>query len=218
VAKALRVVRLVVGPMAVNCYVLYDRVGGEAVVVDPGGDVPRILQTVRRLNVELRGIYLTHAHIDHAAAAADLSAAAGVVVKAHPAAQELLQVLPVQAQLFGLDRPRVPENVNALTDGQEIAVGSGGLVVRFTPGHSPDGVCFLDEAGRQAWVGDLIFRGSVGRTDLPGGSTETLMASIRRVVLGLGDDWRLYPGHGPETTVGEERRSNPFLTDLASPL
>ena len=213
-AVPVQMVRLVVGPMAVNCYVLYDRVGGVAVVLDPGGGVPEILDTLRRLDTEVLGIYLTHAHVDHAAGAAALSSSTGATVFAHPAAQELLQVLPMQAKLFGLDPPEIPKQVGWLTDGEEIQIGGAGVVVRFTPGHSPDGVCYLDQFGRQAWVGDLVFRGSVGRTDLPGGSTEQLMRSIREVVLSLEDDWRLYPGHGPDTTVGEERRSNPFLTDF----
>ena len=205
--------KIVVGPLAVNCYVLYSRRGGGGLVLDPGDDVEVIQRVLRDLGLDLVGIYLTHAHVDHAGGAAQLSRLTGAPVFLHPGDAELLQVLPMQAQLFGLEKPEVPESVLPLADGDQIRLDDASLRVRHTPGHSEGSVCLLDSAGRQAWVGDLVFRNSVGRTDLPGGSTEKLLRSIREAVLTLGDDWILHPGHGPDTTVGEERRNNRFLQE-----
>jgi hydroxyacylglutathione hydrolase len=200
------------GPFAARCVILADT--GHAVVVDPGFDVDEVLKAVRRERLEVTAIVLTHAHLDHAAGVAE-------VRDAFPAARVLLHAddvplyreLATQARAFGLGEPRsVPEDAT-LADGDTVAVGASSLTVRHCPGHSPGHIVLLGEADGSslALVGDVLFAGSIGRTDLWGGSYETLERSIREVLYQLPDDTRVIPGHGPETTIGKEKRSNPFV-------
>ncbi len=202
-----------VGPFAENAYVIWDRTTGEAVVIDPGDEAPRLLDGIRRRGLRVRLILATHGHLDHVGAVAELRAATGAPFHIHERELRLLAGLEDQAALFGLPAPAVPEVDGHIVEGQTFQVGSGELAIRAleTPGHSPGGVTFA--AGEALFVGDAVFAGSIGRTDLPGGDHPTLIRSIRERILSWPDRTILYPGHGPSTTVGEERRENPFLVD-----
>jgi len=209
-----------VPPFGENTYVVGDADAGEAVVVDPGGRADDVVRVARRRGVEIRIIVNTHAHVDHVAGVADLQARTGAPFWIHPDAVPMLQASPLQAAMFGLPPFDPPVADAFLTAGQVIEVGGLALAVRETPGHAPGHVTLVGPAvdldGRRApfaLCGDVIFMGSIGRTDLPGGDYETLMQSIAREILSLPDDTVLYCGHGPATTVGRERRTNPFVAD-----
>ena len=197
-----------------NCTILYDEDSRAGVVVDPGGDVPRILEALKRDRVTAEAIWLTHGHIDHAGGAMELKRELGVeIVGPHEDDRPLLSALEMQAQMFGV-RARI-ENVEPdrwLDEGDEVAFGEHVFAVLHCPGHAPGHVVFHHAAAGFAHVGDVLFRGSIGRTDLPGGDHATLIASIRDKLLPLGDGVSFVCGHGPGGTLGEERRTNPFLT------
>jgi glyoxylase-like metal-dependent hydrolase (beta-lactamase superfamily II) len=199
----------VVGPFAENAYLLACARTREAVLIDPGDEPERIQEMIRAHDVHVLAILATHGHLDHVGAAAPLCAALGVPFRMHAADRFLLDALVAQAQAFGLDPPEPPQIDQPLEDGDVIAVGDLSVRVLHTPGHSPGGVSLV--AGRVLFPGDALFFGSIGRTDLPGGDHQTLMASIRGRLLSLGDGMRVLPGHGPETTLGFEREHNPFL-------
>ncbi len=203
------------GALATNCSVLWSDGSADCLVIDPGDERDRIEEWLTNRGLRPVGVVLTHAHVDHAGAAGGLARKYGAPLYLHPADRGLLANLPLQANLFGLPDPDPIEGFEDLSDGQVLSLGKGcELVVRHTPGHSPGHVCLLHSPSRTAWVGDLVFAGSVGRTDLPGGDEKLLLQSIRNVILALDDDWNLVPGHGPATTVGQERRHNPFLQGL----
>ena len=204
-----RVRRLAVGPIEANCYVVAARGSGSAVVVDPGAEPRRIGAVLEEWDVELDAILLTHGHMDHVGGVAGLVERTGAPVHLHPGDRDFYDRAAEQATAFGLRVPQPPPPDRALTDGQTVTAGGVDFEVRHAPGHSPGGVVLVVDGG--AFVGDCVFQGSVGRVDLPGGDAETLMASIRETILTLPDDARLWPGHGPETTVERERRANPFL-------
>lgn len=191
--------RFVVGPLFTNCYLL--TVGGEAAVVDPGGLTPELEQALD--GVELKYILLTHGHFDHAEAAELLQARTGASICYHP--QE-------KSSFWALGRTPPPLD-RELKEGDEIILGPEKLLVWHLPGHSPGSLAFLWQAGKVALVGDVLFAGSVGRTDLPGGSWESLERSLRRL-LSLDGAWKILAGHGPETDLDRERRLNPFLQGL----
>ncbi|HLJ61282.1 MAG TPA: MBL fold metallo-hydrolase [bacterium] len=202
-----------VGPVQANCYLFGDDAVGELFVIDPGDEPERILAAVRRHGGRVAAIVNTHGHFDHVMAVEAVRRATGAPFWIHEAERQVLAEGPARAkEIFGVDVPPSPAVDRWLKDGELLRVGSLGLTVRHTPGHSPGGVCLLGEG--LAFVGDTLFAGSIGRTDLPGASTEALLESIARVLLPLPDDTICYPGHGPETTIGEERRSNPFLQGL----
>ncbi|HEV7251796.1 MAG TPA: MBL fold metallo-hydrolase [Mesorhizobium sp.] len=196
-----------------NCAILFDEETRDAVVVDPGGDVPDILAALDETGVTPRAIWLTHGHLDHAGGAAELKAALGVdVVGPHEADRPLLSRIEAQAEMFGL--PGIYRNATPdrfLVEGDEVSVGPHLFRVLHCPGHAPGHVVFFCEALRFAHVGDVLFRGSVGRTDLPGGDHAALIRSIEEKLLPLGDDVGFLCGHGPGSRFGEERRTNPFL-------
>jgi len=196
-----------------NCYLLYDPRRGETVIVDPGEEPERFLAEAAALRRRITAIWLTHAHLDHIIGVSDVHAATGAPVALHPADRPLYDDLPQQGLWFDLRLPPPPAPTEALRHGQRLLVGDVPVEVRHAPGHSPGHVCFVTPAG--TLVGDVVFAGSIGRTDLPGGDFATLIASIRREVLTLPDATSLYPGHGPATTVGRERATNPFLSDSA---
>ena len=205
-----------VTPFQQNCTILYDGDTKHGVVVDPGGDVDNIAAQLEAAGVVVEAIWLTHGHIDHAGGAMELRRRLGVeIVGPHEDDRQMLEGLTVQAQMFGLGG--AVENVTAdrwLTDGETLAFGEHAFEVRHTPGHAPGHVVFVNHAARFAHLGDVLFRGSVGRTDLPGGDHDTLLASIRDKVLPLGDEFGFICGHGPGGSIGEERRTNPFLADI----
>jgi hydroxyacylglutathione hydrolase len=202
--------RRTVEPFMKNGYVLACPETGQAAYIDPGDEAPLLIDWIRRQNLQLRAIINTHGHLDHISGVSRVKQEWDVPVYLHPQDEAYYKALPQQAQWFGLNYPPAPGVVEHLEDGQELRIGNLRLKVHHTPGHSPGGVCL--EVDGHLFCGDLILAGSVGRTDLPGGSYETLLKSIQEKVLPLGDGLILHPGHGPDTTIGQERQFNPFLS------
>lgn len=200
----------VVGPMESNTYLIGDEDTRDAMVVDPGFGTDAVAEKVQRGGWKVRLVLNTHAHLDHIAENALFVDAFKAGLGLHPADRPLMEAVREQAQWFGVPPPRMAPPTLDLADGIELAVGSGIVRVLHVPGHSPGSVCFAGDD----WVivGDLVFAGSIGRADLPGGDYDTLIKSIRTRILTLDDKVRLLPGHGRATTVGDERRTNPFLT------
>jgi glyoxylase-like metal-dependent hydrolase (beta-lactamase superfamily II) len=203
------------GPFQENAYVVACSRTGRAAVVDPGGGTPALLRAVEEEGWTLESILLTHAHLDHVDGIPLVRGhAPDVPVYLHPLDRPVYEAVPQQASLFGLPVPVLPPQTLDLVPGSVVEVGEVKLEVRFAPGHAPGHVILVSESEDVALVGDVIFRGSIGRTDLPGGDTATLMDSIRDRILTLPDHARLFPGHGPDTTVSLERRSNPFVLQM----
>jgi hydroxyacylglutathione hydrolase len=206
-----------VTPFQQNCTLLFDEDSKRGVVVDPGGDVSTIIDTISKNGLLVQEIWLTHGHIDHAGGADELREALGVsVIGPHRDDLPLLQGLEAQAQMFGLSmavRNLTPDRF--LAEGDEVSFDGHVFEVLHCPGHAPGHVIYFNRQARFAHLGDVLFNGSVGRTDLPGGSHQQLMASIRNKVLPLGDDVGFLCGHGPGGKIGDERRTNPFLQGQA---
>jgi glyoxylase-like metal-dependent hydrolase (beta-lactamase superfamily II) len=203
---------VVVGILQVNCYILGCERTRQAIVIDPGDNSPVIFSTLRKHNLTLARILATHAHFDHLLAARRLQDATQAQFLLHPADRPLLAALRHTTMAWlGYDPGELPEITGELTAGEVITIGDIVLEVRSTPGHSPGSVTFVDHTDRLAFTGDALFAGGIGRTDLPGGHSATLLASIRGQILTLPDDYAVYPGHGDPSTVGEERLGNPFL-------
>lgn len=203
-----------VTPFEQNCTLLWCEDTREAAVVDPGGDLDRIRAAVAAAGVTLRQILLTHAHIDHAGGVAELAEAEGLpIVGPHPGDQFWIDGLAQQARMFGFRAARPFAPTRWLGQGDTVQVGRLALEVRHCPGHTPGHVVFYLAPERLAIVGDVLFAGSIGRTDFPGGDYETLVRSIREQLFTLGDDVSFIPGHGPMSTMGAERRGNPFVAD-----
>lgn len=198
-----------------NCTLMWDGDTKTGVVVDPGGDVDRIQAAIAESGFTVEGIWLTHGHIDHAAGAMDLSEALGVdIIGPHEADVPLLTRLEDQAKMFGMDGAvRNCTPTRYLNDGEEVSFANGQHVfeVSHCPGHAPGHVVFYNRAVGFAHVGDVLFSGSVGRTDLPGGDHDTLINSIKTVLMTWDDGVQFICGHGPASTIGAERASNPFL-------
>lgn len=207
-----------VTPFQQNCTILFDTDTKAGVVIDPGGDVANILDVIEKQGLTIREIWLTHGHIDHAGGADELREALGIsVVGPHKDDLPLLQGLEAQAKMFGV--PMVVRNVmpdRFLEEGETVSFEGHVFEVFHCPGHAPGHVIYFNREERFAHVGDVLFNGSVGRTDLPGGDHATLLRSIRDKVLALGDDVGFLCGHGPGGRIGEERRTNPFLQNLES--
>jgi glyoxylase-like metal-dependent hydrolase (beta-lactamase superfamily II) len=201
------------GGFAENGYLAVCVESGVAVLVDPGGSAPQMTAAVEAEGLELAAVLLTHAHLDHIEGVHVVRAAfPSAPIWLHPHDRALYMALPRQAAAFGLPMPaEQPVPDQELAHGQRLSFGSSAFEVRHTPGHAAGHVIFVAEGRELALVGDVIFQGSIGRTDLPGGDFYTLMRSIREQVLTLPDDAVLYPGHGPTTTVRDERLGNPFL-------
>lgn len=203
---------LIVGPLGVNCYIVGDEETREALVIDPGGNARDILDTLRREQLKLVAIVATHAHFDHLFALSELRAATRAPFLLHVDEAPVLANASIGARLFGFVFGQPAPADRLLREGDEVRVGSLAFQVIHTPGHSPGGMCLLRD--RVVFVGDTLFQSGIGRTDLPGGDYGTLMRSIRDKLLTLPDDTMVYPGHGDATTIGEEKRSNPFLQPL----
>ncbi|HXZ27926.1 MAG TPA: MBL fold metallo-hydrolase, partial [Terriglobales bacterium] len=182
-----------------------------ALVIDPGDDVEQILETLRRHRLTLRQIVITHAHIDHVGGAMRLKRATGAPILLNQNDQALLAMLDVQAGWLGQPPPEKVTIDQELRDGDTVGAGALRASVLHTPGHTQGSVCLYFPAEKKLLAGDTLFAGSIGRTDLPGGSSEMILRSLHQRVLALPDDTLVVPGHGPLTTIGEERESNPFL-------
>ena len=200
------------GPIMTNCYIVGDSKSKLAAVIDPGGHVGAIRSALDRRELTCRWIINTHAHFDHVGGNRALKEATGAELLIHPAEADWLLQLGSQALLFGLSAQNSPPADRTLEEGEVLKVGELELEVLHTPGHSPGSISLVIKDQKKILVGDLVFAGSIGRTDLPGGSMETLVAMVKQKIFSHPDDTKLYPGHGPETTVGTERRTNPFLS------
>jgi glyoxylase-like metal-dependent hydrolase (beta-lactamase superfamily II) len=205
-----------VTPFAQNCSIVWCDRSGAGAVIDPGGDLEQILAAVREEGVRLEKILLTHAHIDHAGGTAELARSLQLPIEGpHRGDQFWIDGLAEQARMFGFGRVERFEPDRWLDEGDRVQVGDVEFEVHHCPGHTPGHVVFYSPADRIAFVGDVLFAGSIGRTDFPGGDYDTLIRTIRGKLFPLGDDVRFVPGHGPMSTFGEERRSNPFVGDAA---
>lgn len=202
---------MTVGLFQENCYIVGDESSGEGALIDPGDEAARIALAVEQTPLEIGSIILTHSHIDHVGAIVELAEEYSCPVLLHAEAEEMLRAVPQQAAMMGVKFGKVPSVDRYIGSAETLEVGGVRLRSLYTPGHAPGHLAFYVESERLVISGDAVFAGSVGRVDLPGGSMEVLMKSIREEILTLPDETRLYPGHGPATTVGEERVSNPFL-------
>jgi glyoxylase-like metal-dependent hydrolase (beta-lactamase superfamily II) len=177
------------------------------------GDIPALLKAIADRSLTLKALWLTHAHIDHAGATGTLARTHGVpIIGPHPGDQFWIDALPQQSQMFGFPQAEPFAPTQWLKDGDTVTLGQHTLQVLHCPGHTPGHVVFFDPGTRHAFVGDVLFAGSIGRTDFPGGNHADLINAITGKLLPLGDDITFTPGHGPESTFGEERRYNPYLT------
>lgn len=202
---------LTVGPFQENCYIIGDEASGTGVLVDPGEEAARIALAVEQTKLDISRILLTHTHIDHVGAVAALADEYACPILIHTEAEPMLQQLPTQAIMMGVRFGKVPKVDSYIEDREVIEVGDLRLEALYTPGHAPGHLAFYVESEGLVLAGDALFAGSVGRVDLPGGSMEVLMHSIRDRLLTLPDTTLVYPGHGPATTIGDERATNPFL-------
>ena len=200
------------GGFGENGYLAVCEASRACVAVDPGAGAPEMARAIEADSLELQAVLLTHAHLDHIEGVNDIRALdPDVPIWLHPADLGLYRGVVRQAAMFGLQTESQPEPTHEIVPGQAFRFGECSFQIRFTPGHAPGHVIFISPEDRLALVGDVVFQGSIGRTDLPGGDFQTLMASIREQVLTLPDDTALFTGHGPPTTVGHERVGNPFL-------
>ncbi len=210
----LKVLLCPVTPFQQNCSIVIDGDSGKAAVVDPGGDVPQLLEAIKEAEVTIEKILLTHGHIDHAGGADELRSVLGVKIEGpHRADTFLLDSLPESGARFGIIGARAVTPDRWLEDGDAVTVGGLDFKVITAPGHSPGSVVFFNAENKFALMGDVLFQGSIGRTDLPGGDHAKLLASIREKILPLGDDVMFLPGHGNASQIGQERLNNPFLNE-----
>jgi hydroxyacylglutathione hydrolase len=200
-----------VGPLRCNCSIIGDETTHEAMVIDPGDDIEDVLALIRKHNLEVKQIVITHAHIDHVGGAMKLRAATGAPILLNQNDFALLKMLDVQATWIGVPTPGKVEIDGSLTTGETVSAGSHTAQVLHTPGHTEGSICLYFAPEKKLIAGDTLFAGSIGRTDLPGGSMQKIMRSLHDTVLSLPDDTIVIPGHGELTTIGEERQSNPFL-------
>ncbi|HUP89523.1 MAG TPA: MBL fold metallo-hydrolase [Longimicrobiales bacterium] len=197
-----------------NAYLIWQSDSKDAIALDPGADAPSMVAALESNQLKLQTILLTHAHLDHIEGVAHLKRHADVPIYMHPDDAQFYDNAHVQAAQFGMQVEKLPPVDMQLHDGQQLNLAGITLDVYHVPGHCPGHVIFYVKDAKTAFVGDVVFQGSIGRTDLPGGSYQVLMQSIRDHVMTLPDDTVLYSGHGPETTVGEERKSNPFIAPM----
>lgn len=198
-----------VGMIQANCYILGDEQTREAVVIDPGGDTPVLVRSLEARRLKPVAILATHGHFDHVEGLAALKRATGAPIHVHRGDLPLIQGMTGQGLLFGVRVEAAPPPDAFLEDGDTVRFGGHSLQVLHTPGHSPGSVSYLMD--KMVFVGDLLFAGSIGRTDLQGGDYDTLLRSVRTKIFSLPEDTIVYPGHGPATSVGTEKRTNPFF-------
>lgn len=203
---------LPVTAFAQNCSLVWCDETNEAALIDPGGDIPLLLGAIEERGLTLKALWLTHAHIDHAGATGTLARTHGVpIIGPHPGDQFWIDALPQQSQMFGFPQAEPFAPTQWLKDGDTVTIGQHTLQVLHCPGHTPGHVVLFEPGTRHAFVGDVLFAGSIGRTDFPGGNHADLINAIKGKLLPLGDDITFTPGHGPESTFGEERLYNPYL-------
>jgi glyoxylase-like metal-dependent hydrolase (beta-lactamase superfamily II) len=202
---------LAVGRLQCNCSILGDETSREAIVVDPGDDIQRIIALLQRHNLTVKQILITHAHIDHIAGAAKLKTLTGAPILYNSNDLPLVKMMDMQAAWLGMPTPEVPPPDDTLDDGRVISITGLTGQILHTPGHTQGSVCLHIPSENLLLAGDTLFAGSVGRTDLPGGDRPTLIRSIRSKLLSLPGDTTVIPGHGPSTTLEDEKDSNPFL-------
>ena len=204
-----------VGPLQCNCSILGDEEAREAIVIDPGDDISRIHNRLTELGLKLRQILITHAHIDHVGGALKLKRLTGAPILMNEDDLTMLGIMDVQAGWLGIPTPEVASPDAALTDGLKVGLDRYPAQVLHTPGHTQGSVCLHFAPLKMVFAGDTLFAGSIGRTDLPGGNSRQILDSIRTNLLTLPDETRVIPGHGPNTTIGQERETNPFLQQWA---
>ena len=202
---------LPVGPLQCNSSVIGDQTTLEAMVIDPGDDIDDVVAIVRKHNLQIKQIVITHAHVDHVGGAMKLRVLTGAPILLNQNDYALLKMLDVQATWIGMESPGKVEVEPGLVQGDTLKAGRHAANVIHTPGHTEGSVCLYFPAEKLLIAGDTLFAGSIGRTDLPGGSYEKMMRSLHQQVLALPDDTVVIPGHGPDTTIGAERERNPFL-------
>jgi hydroxyacylglutathione hydrolase len=202
---------LPVGPLQCNCSIVGDETTREAIVIDPGDEIDDILTLIKKHSLQVKQIVITHAHIDHVGGAMKLRAATGAPILLNQNDYALLKMLDVQAAWLGMKSPGRVDIDQSLGQADLVRAGSLEGQVIHTPGHTEGSICIYFPLERKLIAGDTLFAGSIGRTDLPGGSFEKIMASLHNQVLALPDETVVVPGHGPNTTIGEERETNPFL-------
>jgi hydroxyacylglutathione hydrolase len=202
---------LPVGPLQCNCSVIGDETTREAMVIDPGDEIEDVLALIEKHNLQVKQIVITHAHIDHVGGAMKLRVATGAPILLNQNDYALLKMLDVQAAWIGMKNPGKVEIDHSVGHADTIRAGSLTANVIHTPGHTEGSVCLYFPAESKLIAGDTLFAGNIGRTDLPGGSMEKIIDSLHEKVMALPDDTLVVPGHGPLTTIGEERESNPFL-------
>jgi hydroxyacylglutathione hydrolase len=205
--------QLSVGPLQVNCFVVACQRTREAMVIDPGEDGPRILQLAESNGYQVKKIVNTHGHFDHIGANQPVKEATGAVLMMHEADLPLLQNARNHAQAYGLTVSPSPDPDKFLNEGDIFSVGEQSFSIFHVPGHSPGSICLLSDG--HLFVGDVLFAGSVGRTDLPGGDFDALVEGVREKLFRLPADTIVHPGHGPDTTIGREKQMNPFVGDGA---
>jgi glyoxylase-like metal-dependent hydrolase (beta-lactamase superfamily II) len=201
-----------VGPLQCNCSVIADETTHEAMVIDPGDNIDRVLAILQKHQLTLKQIVITHGHIDHVGGAMKLKAATGAPILINKNDAPQLAMLDIQASWLGMQSPGTVTIDDSLEDAQQLKTGGIIATVMHTPGHTEGSTCLLFPAEKKLIAGDTLFAGSIGRTDLPGGNFDKIMHSLHDRVLALPDETVVVPGHGSLTTIGEERESNPFLT------
>ena len=202
---------LPVGPLQCNCSIVGDETSHESMVIDPGDDIDAVMEIVRKHALRIKQIVVTHAHLDHIGGAAKLKQLTGAPILLNQNDTDLLRMLDTQAAWLGMRPPGKVDIDQSVTSGDTVKAGAHEAQILHTPGHTEGSICLYFAPEKRVIAGDTLFAGSIGRTDLPGGSSEKIMRSLYDSVLALPDDTIVVPGHGPLTTIGEERESNPFL-------